>query len=282
MVRCGRVRTTTRRNASMASTLTASQRSRTPNSPAAGSGRSQHWACCPLGERLPTHCYGLDRSNGQSVGSERNAALRGAGGPDHRRARCPADRHGPRQQPRQPDAQPDPVRPHRRDPERDPRRRGGAPPADPEERPGAQGATDLRRHRRDRRPRAGGGARRCRRDHRRDAARRPGVPGAPLARRGRRPSQPGPAATVAARAARRGTVRRAGGCRVAVADGARLAGRRRLPEWRLPRGGARIRRAAGLSRRRDRWLALVAWRVGSRAGDPRSRIGGWLGRHDPG
>ena len=47
--------------------------------------------------------------------------LEAAGGPHHRRARRPADRHGARQQPRQPDAQPDPVRPDRRDPERDPR-----------------------------------------------------------------------------------------------------------------------------------------------------------------
>ena len=74
---------------------------------------------------------------------------RGGGGPHDRRARRPADRHGARQQPRQPDAQPDPVRPDRRDPERDPRRRGGAPAADPEERPRAQGAADVRRHRRD-------------------------------------------------------------------------------------------------------------------------------------
>ena len=79
--------------------------------------------------------------------------LEAAGRADDRRARRPADRHGPRQQPRQPDAQPDPVRPDRRDPERDPRRRGGAPAADPEERPRAQGAADVRRHRRDRQDR---------------------------------------------------------------------------------------------------------------------------------
>ena len=82
---------------------------------------------------------------------------RGPGRADDRRARRPAHRHGARQQPRQPDAQPDPVRPDRRDPERDPRRRGGPPPADPEERAGAQGAADLRRHRRDPGPRAGRG-----------------------------------------------------------------------------------------------------------------------------
>ena len=38
----------------------------------------------------------------------------------------------------------------------------------------------------------------------------------------------------------------------------------------------------GLSARRDRWLALVAWRVRPGAGDPRSRLGGWLGRHAAG
>ena len=55
-------------------------------------------------------------------------------------------------------------RPDRRDPERDPRRRGGAPPADPEERARAQGAADVRRHRRDPGPRAGRGPQRRRRD----------------------------------------------------------------------------------------------------------------------
>ena len=97
---------------------------------------------------------------------------RGAGGAHHRRARRPADRHGARQQPRQPDAQPDAVGPHRRHPERDPRRRGGAPPPLAEERPRAQGAADVRRHRRDPGPREGPRPRRRRRDGRRDAARR--------------------------------------------------------------------------------------------------------------
>ena len=104
---------------------------------------------------------------------------------------------------------------------------------------------------------------------------------APLARRGRRPSQPGPAAAVAARAARRGAVRRARRGRLAVADGARLAGRWRVSQRRLPRGRARLRRPARLSAGCDRRLARVARRVGPRAGDAWTRIGGWLGRHDP-
>ena len=87
---------------------------------------------------------------------------RGAGRPHDRRARRPADRHRARQQPRQPDAQPDAVGPHRRHPERDPGRRGGAPPALAEERPRAQAAADVRRHRRDPGPRAGARPRRRR------------------------------------------------------------------------------------------------------------------------
>ena len=91
---------------------------------------------------------------------------------------------------------------------------------------------------------------------------------APLARRGRRPSQPGPAAAVAARAARRGALRRARRGRLAVADGARLARRRRVPQRRLSRGRSRLRRPARLSAGRDRRLAIVARRVRPRAGAP--------------
>ena len=208
----------------------------------------------------------------------------GAGGPgraDHRRARRPADRHGPRQQPRQPDAQPDAVRPDRRDPERHPRRRGGAPPADPEERPRAQGAADLRRDRRDPGPRTGHGPRRRGRHDRRDAARRPGRARAPLAGRGGRPSQPGPAAAVASRAARRRAVRRPGRCRLVVADGARLARRGLVPLAAIARRSAAPGSgpATGPARR---WLAPVPRWLGSRAGDPRARLGGWLGRHPAG
>ena len=57
--------------------------------------------------------------------------------------------------------------------------------------------------------------RRRRRDRRRAAARRPGRAGASLARRGGRPPVAGPAAAVAARAARRGAVRRPGRRRLA-------------------------------------------------------------------
>ena len=103
---------------------------------------------------------------------------------------------------------------------------------------------------------------------------------APLARRGGRPSQPGPAAAVAARAARRRAVRRARRRRVAVADGARLARRWRVSRRRLSRGRARRRRPARLPAGRDRRLAAVARRLRPRAGDARTRIGGWLGRHD--
>ena len=132
------------------------------------------------------------------------------------------------------------------------------------------------------RSRAGRGPRRRRRHRRRDAARRPGRARAALARRGGRPSQPGPAAAVAARAARRGAVRRARRGRLAVADGAGLARRRRVPRRRLSRGRTRVGRPPGLPAGRDRRLALVAWRVRPRAGDPRPVIGGWLGRHDAG
>ena len=85
-----------------------------------------------------------------------------------------------------------------------------------------------------------------------------------------------------ARATRRGTVRRARRRRVAVADGARLAGRRRLPEWRLPRGGAGDRPPPRIPPGRWRRLAPVARRLGSRTGLAWARIGGWLGRHAPG
>ena len=127
---------------------------RTPAAPARGDdrgGREPH---------APGHRHRRDRDG-----------ARGAGRPHDRRARRAADRHGARQQPRQPDAQPDAVRPHRRHPERDPRRRGGAPPAHPEERARAQGAADLRRHRRDPGPRAGRRPQRCRGHDRRAAAR---------------------------------------------------------------------------------------------------------------
>ena len=66
-----------------------------------------------------------------------------------------------------------------------------------------------------------------------------GRPRAALARRGGRAPIAGPAAAVAPRAARRGTVRRPGRWRLAVADGAGLAGRRLRPDdRRLPRGRA--------------------------------------------
>ena len=55
-----------------------------------------------------------------------------------------------------------------------------------------------------------------------------------------------------------------------------------VPRRRLPRGGSRVGRPARLSARRDRRLALVAWRVRPRAGDPRPVSGGWLGRHAAG
>ena len=104
---------------------------------------------------------------------------------------------------------------------------------------------------------------------------------APLARRGRRPSQPGSSAAVAARAARGGAIRRAGRGGVAMADGARLAGRWRVSQRRLSRGRSRLRRPARLSAGRDRRLASVARRIRPRAGHAWTRIGGWLGRHDP-
>ena len=127
------------------------------------------------------------------------------------------------------------------------------------------------------------GPRRRRRHRRRDAARRPGRAGAALAGRGGRPSQPGPAAAVAARAARRGAVRRARRGGLAVADGARLAGRRRRTA-----AAATARRSAASGVRpgyrpgaTGGWRS-VAWRVRPRAGDPRARLGGWLGRHAAG
>ena len=81
------------------------------------------------------------------------------------------------------------------------------------------------------------------------------VAGAALARRGGRPSQPGPAAAVAPGAAGCGALRRAGRRRLAVADGARLAWRRRVSQRRLSRGGTGFRRATGLPAGRERWLA---------------------------
>ena len=66
-----------------------------------------------------------------------------------------------------------------------------------------------------------------------------------MARRGGRAPVAGTAATVATRAARGGAVRRPGRHGLAVADGARLARRRRLSVGQLPRGGARDRVAAG-------------------------------------
>ena len=131
--------------------------------------------------------------------------------------------------------------------------------------------------RRDPGARPGDGPRRRRRDGRRDAARRPGRARAALAGRGGRASQPGPAAAVAARAAGRRAVRRPG---------------RRRPPWRmepgwraglgprrLPRGGARRRLPARLPARRVGRLAPDPWRLRARVGDPRARLGGWLGRH---
>ena len=79
-----------------------------------------------------------------------------------------------------------------------------------------------------------------------------------------------------------GAVRRARRGRLAVADGARLARRRRVSQRRLSRGGTRFRRPTGLPARRDRRLALVPWRVRPRAGEPRPRIGGWLTRRHAG
>ena len=51
-----------------------------------------------------------------------------------------------------------------------------------------------------------------------------------------------------------------------------------LSQRRLSRGRARFRRPARLSAGRDRWLALVARRLG-REPATRGPIGGWLGRH---
>ena len=54
-----------------------------------------------------------------------------------------------------------------------------------------------------------------------------------------------------------------------------------LSQRRLSRGRSRLRRPARLSAGRDRRLARVARRIRPRAGDAWTRIGGWLGRHDP-
>ena len=146
-------------------------------------------------------------------------------------------------------------RPHRRDPERHPRRRGGPPPADPEERPRAQGAADLRRDHRDPGPRAGHRPRRRRRHRRRDAPRRPGRAGAPLARRGGRPplARRGRGRRRASRSARSGS----------PGSSARGQPWRMEPGWR---GDGAYRRR--LPRRRARRLAL---RSGYRPG----ASGGW-------
>ena len=69
------------------------------------------------------------------------------------------------------------------------------------------------------------------------------------------------------------------GSRIAVADGAGLARRRLVPDGRLPRGRPWRRLPTGLPAGRDRWLAPVARRLRARAGQPWTRIGGWLGRH---
>ena len=92
------------------------------------------------------------------------------------------------------------------------------------------------------------GPQRRRRHGRRDAARRSRRAGAALARRGGRPSLAGPAAPVAARAARRGAVRRPRRDWLAVADGARLARRRRRVPLgrRLPRRGSRRHRGPAI------------------------------------
>ena len=196
---------------------------------------------------------------------------RGPGGPDDRRAGCPADRYGPRQQPRQPDAQPDPVRPHRRHPERDPRRRGGAPPADPEERPRAQGAADVRRHHRDPGSRAGHGPRRRRRDRRRTAARRPGGARAALARRGGRPSLPVAAAAVASRTAPDGPLLRADRVGIVVAHGAGLARRRRVDPGAargVPGAERGARPGVPARRRAAGWRPARSRRGGRRGGGP--------------
>src|SRR3954465_11637171 len=115
-----------------------------------------------------------------------------------------------------------------------------------------------------------------------------------MARRGGGPPFPGPAAAVSARAAGSGAVRRTGRRRVAVADGARVAGRGFVPQRRLPRGRPRERRAGGVPRRRGRGggaggprrggrgVAVVAGWVGSRACDPWPCFGGWLRGYDPG
>ena len=108
----------------------------------------------------------------------------------------------------------------------------------------------------------------------------PGRPGAALARRGGRPSLAGPAAAVAPRAARRGAVRRARRGRLAVADGAGLARRRR----RIG-AAATARRIAAEARGRATGPARPAAggrRAAARAASRRPRgpvAGGWLDRH---
>ena len=79
-----------------------------------------------------------------------------------------------------------------------------------------------------------------------------------------RPPVPGPAAAVAPRAARRGAVRRAGRDRLAVADGARLARRRRVPDggYREADRGGSFR--PGYRPGRVRRLAPDPWRIGPR------------------
>ena len=187
----------------------------------------------------------------------------GVRGAHHRRARRAAHRHRARQQPRQPDGQPDPVGPHRRHPDRDPWRRGSAAAPDPEDRPRAQGAADLRRRGRDHRPRPGDGARGCLRHGRWPAPGGPAGSRAALARRGRCASvpvapqagSPEPAAGRAVRSPRRtGSVRLAGGARVAT----RCASARC---WRSGPGvpGAGARESARVPAEYRRRLARLAW-----------------------
>ena len=97
----------------------------------------------------------------------------------------------------------------------------------------------------------------------------PVAPGTALARRGRRPPVPGPAAAVAARAARRGTVRRSRRDGLAVADGARLARRRGVP---APAAIARPTAAAPTGRAIGRARPAAGGRpVAARAARPAPR-----------